>query len=105
MRWGSIIVSFVVYGVRSYVGRVETAVTITSIGAAGYIPVELEGLLERFSLDAQSWAQHVARYGSLFHRVAGVVEQLLDYARRRQQRWFRGQGGSQQLYVVDRTTA
>jgi len=71
----------------------------------GYIPVELEGLLERFSLDAQSWTQNVARYGSLFHRVAGAVEQLLDYARRRQQRWFRGQGGSQQLYVADRKTA
>ena len=71
----------------------------------GYIPVELEGLLERFSLDAQSWTQNLARYGSLFHRVAGAVEQLLDYARRRQQRWFRGQVGSQQLYVADPKTA
>jgi hypothetical protein len=36
---------------------------------------------------AQSWATSVAAPGSLFRRIAGEVEQLLDYAQRR------GQGG------------
>jgi len=71
----------------------------------GYIPVELEGLLERFALDAASWTENVARYGGLFYRVAGAAERLFDYARRRKQRWFRGQVGSLQLYAVDRETA
>ncbi|MFT4902298.1 MAG: hypothetical protein ACI81V_001585, partial [Lentimonas sp.] len=64
----------------------------------GYIPVELEPVLDRFGLDAKNWCKNVKVYGSLFHRVVGPVDQLLDFARRRGQGWFRGKGGSEQLY-------
>ena len=65
----------------------------------GYIPVELEGLLDRFGLDAAHWSDNVKSYGSLFCRIAGRAEQLLDYARSRGQSWFRGRQGSAQLYA------
>ncbi|MFT4901465.1 MAG: hypothetical protein ACI81V_000738, partial [Lentimonas sp.] len=42
--------------------------------------------------------KNVKGYGSLFHRIVGPVDQLLDYARLQGQGWFRGKGGSEQLY-------
>jgi putative transposase len=71
----------------------------------GYIPVELEGLLDRFGLDASVWSKNVRAYGSLFHRIAGPLEQLLEHARKRGQRWFCGQGGRRQLYAKHRQPA
>jgi len=71
----------------------------------GYIPVELEGVLDRYGLDASEWAQNVASYGSLFHRIAGRAEQLLTYAKQRGQRWFRGKGGSKALYRCENRVA
>jgi hypothetical protein len=59
----------------------------------GYLPVELEAVLDRFGLDAKKWSKNVKGYGSLFHRIVGQVDQLLDYARRQGQGWFRGKGG------------
>jgi hypothetical protein len=71
----------------------------------GYIPVALETVLERYGLDAANWSQNVKRYGSLFHRIAGPADQLLHYARRRGQVWFRGKRGSEQLYQTCRQAA
>ncbi|MFT4901887.1 MAG: hypothetical protein ACI81V_001166, partial [Lentimonas sp.] len=42
------------------------------------------------------WSKNVKGYGSLFHRIVGPVDQLLDYARRQGQGWFRGKTGSEQ---------
>ena len=60
----------------------------------GSLPVNLKPVLDRFGLDAVEWADNVASYGSLFHRIAGKVEQLLSYARGRGQSWFCGRSGS-----------
>ena len=64
----------------------------------GSLPVNLKPVLDRFGLDAVEWADNVASYGSLFHRIAGKVEQLLSYARGRGQSWFCGRSGSARLY-------
>jgi REP element-mobilizing transposase RayT len=66
----------------------------------GYIPLELESVLNRFELDAANWCENVKSYGSLFHRMVGRAEQLLDYAQRQGQRWFRGRAGSEQLFAA-----
>jgi len=71
----------------------------------GYIPVDLETVLDRFGLDAENWSRNVKRYGSLFHRIVGPADQLLDYARRRGQVWFRGKRGSEKLYQACRQAA
>ena len=65
-----------------------------------FISVELEGVLDRFGIDARHWAGNVRSYGSLFYRIAGKVEQLLGYAQRRGQAWFCGQAGSDRLYTA-----
>ena len=64
----------------------------------GYLPAHLQTVLDRFDLDAEAWARNVAAYGSLFHRIAGKAEQLLDFAKSRGQRWFCGREGSKSLY-------
>jgi REP element-mobilizing transposase RayT len=71
----------------------------------GYIPVQLEAVLDRYGLDAANWSENVKRYGSLFYRIVGPVDQLLDYARRCGQGWFRGKSGSEQLYHLRRKAA
>ena len=64
----------------------------------GYLPAHLQTVLDRFDLDAKAWARNVTAYGSLFHRIAGKAEQLLDFAKSRGQRWFCGRSGSESLY-------
>jgi len=64
----------------------------------GYIPVELKDPLVGFGLDAESWAKNVEAYGGLFHRIAGTLADLRDYAMAKGQRWFRGCDGSERLY-------
>jgi len=68
----------------------------------GYLPVNLQTALDRFDLDAKAWTKNVEAYGGLFHRIAGKTEQLVDFAKTRGQRWFRGKGGSESLYRSDR---
>lgn len=71
----------------------------------GDVPMAVERVLDRFSLDAQRWAENVAAYGSLFHRIVGRSERLAEEARQRGQRWFRGQAGSRRLYGQSRQAA
>jgi hypothetical protein len=81
-----------------YLSLVEWTGRTIRADKPGSIPVGLQGVLDRFGVDAQHWAANVASYGSLFYRIAGKVEQLLDYAQRRGQGWFCGQTGSERLY-------
>ena len=64
----------------------------------GFIPAGIAGVLDRFDLDAASWAQNVQSYGTLFHRVAGSVDSILSQAKKTGQNWFRGMKSSQHLY-------
>ncbi len=64
----------------------------------GYIPVELKDPLVEFGLDAESWAKNVEAYGGLFHRIAGSLADLRDYALAKGQRWFCGRTGSSRFY-------
>jgi hypothetical protein len=59
--------------------------------------VELEAVLDRFGLDGKNWSKNVKGCGSLFHQIVGPVDQLLDYARRQGQGWFRGKAGSEPI--------
>jgi hypothetical protein len=68
----------------------------------GYLPANLQTVLNRFELDTKAWAKNVESYGGLFHRIAGKAEQLLDFAKSRGQRWFLGRNGSESLYRSDR---
>lgn len=89
----------------AYVALVEWTGRNIRADKPGYIPVGLESVLDRYGLDAAEWAKNVASYGSLFHRLAGRAEQLLEYARSRGQHWFRGKEGSERLYRRERKAA
>ncbi len=64
----------------------------------GYLPVHLQPVLDRFDLDTENWVKNVERYGGLFYRLAGTVEQILQRAREKGHHWLRGRSGSLQLY-------
>ena len=84
--------------VEYYLSLVEWTGRTIRADKPSTIPLELEGVLGRFGIDARHWACNVRSYGSLFYRIAGKVEQLLGYAQRRGQDWFCGQLGSARLY-------
>ena len=63
--------------------------------------MELKRVLDRFQLDAAHWSENVQSYGRMFYRIIGPLQQLVAYARRRGQHWFRGQSGSKHLYRAD----
>lgn len=81
-----------------YLSLVEWTGRTMRTDKPGSIPLHLESVLDRHGVDAQNWAANVASYGSLFYRIAGKIEQLLGYAKRRGQGWFCGQAGCECLY-------
>ena len=90
---------------ETYITLVEWTGRNIRVDKPGYIPVKIERELDRYGLDALEWARNVAAYGSLFHRIAGRAEQLLAYAKKRGQSWFRGRGGSENLYRCGKKAA
>jgi len=90
---------------ETYMSLVEWTGRNIRVDKPGYIPVDLEKVLDRFELDAAEWAKNVATYGSLFHRIAGRAEQLAAYAGRKGQSWFRGRSGGESLYRCEKKAA
>jgi len=64
----------------------------------GHIPDALSPVLKRLDLDVDAWAENVARYGSLFHRLAGKVSRLRDWACTKKLAWLHGHRGARRLY-------
>jgi REP element-mobilizing transposase RayT len=67
-------------------------------GKHGSIPDVAMPVLERMELDVERWVETVERYGSLYHRVAGKVENLKRKALELGQRWVSGQRKSRWVY-------
>ena len=65
----------------------------------GTIPAHLEPVLKRLSLDVENWVNTVQRYGSLFWRVAGRVEQILAAAKAAGRRWLKGVRAGQEIFA------
>jgi hypothetical protein len=64
----------------------------------GHISPDLRPVLQRLDLDVEAWAENVARYGSLFHRLAGKVSRLRAWARTKELAWLHGHQGARLLY-------
>ena len=66
-----------------YLSLVEWTGRTMRADKPGSIPVELEGVLDRFGIDARHWAGtrdvRSCEAACLFYRIAGKVEQLLGY--------------------------
>ena len=64
----------------------------------GAIPAHLEPVLKRLSLDVENWVNTVQRYGTLFWRVAGQMEQIVAAAKRAGRRWLKGLRAGQAIF-------
>jgi hypothetical protein len=64
----------------------------------GQLSEELRPVLERLDLDVEEWVKNVARYGSLFCRLAGKISRLRAWAHAKGQAWVHGRRGARLLY-------
>ena len=65
----------------------------------GRIPLELLPVVERLDMGAEQWLETVDRYGSLFWRMVGKVESMLEAAKRTGCRWLKGIRASSELFA------
>ena len=68
-------------------------------GKRGRIADDLRPVLQRMDLDVEAWTENVARYGSLFHRIAGKLTRLRGWATAKGQAWLQGHHGARLLYT------
>jgi len=68
-------------------------------GKRGHLSDDLRPVLERLDLDVEAWVENVARYGSLFHRLAGKITRLRAWARAKGHAWLHGHRGARLLYA------
>lgn len=59
-------------------------------GKKGFIPLDLIPILDRLSISTNHWIETVNKYESLFHRILGRVEKVIDSAKLAGLRWFQG---------------
>ena len=74
-----------------YLGLLDWTGRCVAHGKAGSLPEAAMPVLERMELDVGNWVETVERYGSLYHRVAGKVENLKRKAKEMGQQWVAGQ--------------
>lgn len=65
----------------------------------GRIDPHLRPILERLDLKVEAWVDNVARYGGLFHRLAGKLDHLREQATALGRAWLQGCRGARQLYA------
>jgi hypothetical protein len=70
----------------------------------GVLPESARPVLERMELDVENWVGTVERYGSIYHRVAGKVENLKRKAVELGQRWISGQRKSRWVFRRPQTS-
>jgi REP element-mobilizing transposase RayT len=70
----------------------------------GGLPESARPVLERMELDVENWVGTVEKYGSLYHRVAGKVENLKRKAQEMGQQWLFGQRKSRGVFRRPRTS-
>ncbi len=63
------------------------------------IPASLAPLLTQLDISADRWVKTVERYGSLFHRIAGRVENMVEEAARTGLRWLCGITASREVFA------
>lgn len=82
---------------RAYVGLVEWTGTQVRPGKRGALPANAPSALARYEADPSRWAVRVRAVGSGYWRVIGSAADLIDAARRLNQRWIKGIGLAQTL--------
>jgi hypothetical protein len=66
----------------------------------GAIPPSIAPILQQLDINTERWVRTVDRYGSLFFRIAGRVENMARIANRAGLRWLRGIGASRAAFAL-----
>ena len=85
-------------GFASYLELLEWTGRCVVEGKRGVLPESARPVLERMDLDVENWIGTVEKYGSLYHRVAGKVENLKRKAQEMGQQWVAGQRKSRAVF-------
>jgi hypothetical protein len=64
----------------------------------GAIPQDLAPILERMAIETDQWLHTVDRFNSLFHRVAGRLKTLQDYALSVGRKWLAGSTAAKTVF-------
>jgi len=67
-------------------------------GKPGKIPPHLAHILERLDIETDNWIHTVLHFGSLFFRVAGKVQSIVEATRRASQQWLRGKPAAKEIF-------
>ncbi|NCD34878.1 MAG: hypothetical protein EOL87_15860 [Spartobacteria bacterium] len=63
-------------------------------GKKGQIDAKLLPILESMQIDADNWLNTVEKYGRLFYRVSGRLENITESAKKAGRRWLCGLSAS-----------
>ena len=91
-------------GFADYLELLEWTGKCVIDGKRGVLPESARPVLERMELDVENWVGTVEKYGSLYHRVAGKVENLKRKAQEMGQQWLFGQRKSRGVFRRPRTS-
>jgi hypothetical protein len=91
-------------GFADYLELLEWTGKCVVEGKRGVLPESARPVLERMELDVENWVGTVEKYGSLYHRVAGKVENLKRKAQEMGQQWLFGQRKSRGVFRRPRTS-
>lgn len=84
---------------RSYLELLDWTGRQIRADKPGHIPDSIAPLLTQLSIDTERWVKTVDRYGSLFYRVVGRVESMIEEAARLGRRFFRGVTASSRIFT------
>jgi REP element-mobilizing transposase RayT len=85
-------------GFADYLELLEWTGKCLAEGKRGVLPESARPVLEQMELDVDNWVGTVERYGSLYWRVAGKVENLKKRAREMGRQWLAGQRKSRGVF-------
>ncbi|MFM7180146.1 MAG: hypothetical protein ACKO2G_01580 [Verrucomicrobiales bacterium] len=91
-------------GFADYLELLEWTGRCVIDGKRGALPDSARPVLERMELDVENWVGTVEKYGSLYHRVAGKVENLQRKAKEMGQQWLSGQRKSRGVFRLPRAS-
>ena len=91
-------------GFADYLELLEWTGRCIAEGKRGVLPESARPVLERMELDVENWVGTVEKYGSLYHRVAGKLENLKRKAQEMGQQWLFGQRKSRGVFRLPRTS-
>ncbi len=83
---------------RSYLELLDWTGRQIRADKPGSIPDSLAPLLNRLDINTDRWVKTVDRYGSLFFRIAGRAESMVEQAARVGRRWLHGIAASREAF-------